>query len=264
MCRSCYNYARNHNGAMKPIDTGTSGVCINCGKRDSKMTKNMCQNCYRYQHKNGKPRPLDYRERMQRTKYPVCVNCGAKRVGVNKHNHGASGARGMCNNCYQFWIVNGRMRTKNDMIRSRYVEPGFCKNCKESAELYSGLCSACWGYKNRMGKSRPFRLYRQDCSNCGVPFNGYKPQKGRCRPCQNYFGENGVERPAYIWKSDHGWCECSTGLHPVQATHTVKVNINNHSDKLHLCDECFREHQRQVAWYGDKSQHVHSINHGDD
>lgn len=228
----------------------TVGVCQNCGRDDDRLTKGLCRNCYRYQYRHGKPRPLDERARMQRTKHPTCINCGAQRVGLEKHRHGTRGARGMCNACYRFWVINGRMRTEKDMIRSWKSKPGFCKNCKESAELYRGLCATCWAYKSKSGKSRPFRLYRQECSNCAVPFNGYKPHKGRCRPCQNYFGEHGKERPDYMWKSEHGWCECGTGLHPVKATHTVQVRVQSKVEDMHLCDDCYKEHQRQVAWYG--------------
>jgi len=225
-------------------------TCQNCGKHDRKMTKGRCQNCYRYWKRNGIERPLDVAILRSRTKQHVCVNCGApRREGRNRR-----GAHGLCRPCYQFFWANGRMRTDADKIRSRFQSPGICTNCKQSTELFRGLCRACYTYKSLNGKRRPYRLFREECSNCKAPFNGYKPLKGRCRKCQQYVWDNpqGKERPAHLWgNNEHGWCDCGDGRNPVPATHTVTVAVGKrHTETFALCNECYAEHQRQVQWYG--------------
>ena len=160
----------------------------------------------------------------------------------------------MCHACYQFWFDNGRMRTDADKIRPKNKAAGICRNCKQNTELFRGLCQACYVYKRQHGKNRPMRLFREECSNCHVPLNGYKPRQGRCKRCQMYFNEFGKERPAHVWKAPLGWCDCSDGHNPVPATHTVTVRIHKSTETLPLCDDCYAEYQRQLHWYGDSSQ----------
>jgi hypothetical protein len=228
------------------------GICANCHEEKEIESRGMCNNCYRYWHRNKKARPVDDIAAMRRrTKHTHCVNCGELR---KKKPHGRSiGARGMCHACYQFWYENGRMRTEADKIRSKNAKPGFCSNCKESRELFRGLCSACYHYKTRFGHNRPRRLFRNECSNCHVPLGDYRPHKGRCKRCQLYLQEFGKERPEHVWKAPFGWCDCSDGKHPSPATHVVTVWIGEtgREDTLPMCADCYAEEMRQRSIYGD-------------
>lgn len=225
--------------------------CINCGVHSGKITRGMCNNCYRYWKRNGCNRPAgNAHELRRRTRHTHCVNCGVLRTPFSKTRR-SLGGRGMCNGCYQFLWENGRMREASDRIRSWKNDPGICRNCKQNTEFLRGLCQACYAYKQRYGNNRPRRLWREECSNCHVPLNGYKPIQGRCRRCQRYYQEFKKERPEHAWNAPLGWCDCSDGKEPVPATHIVVVPYMSSGEaKISLCDDCYAEELEMEREYG--------------
>lgn len=220
-------------------------TCSNCGKTEVKGF-GMCNNCYRYFKRNGTMRPLDEKVLKSRLKYPECSNCGKKNPG----GHDTKFQHGLCHSCLMFYRKHGRHSTEQERQRYRQ-EKTVCVDCKERIATYMHYCERCYNYRLRTGKKRPKRrLDAESCINCGVPLGDNRPNSGLCRRCYRYQYEFKKDRPEHLWKSPHGWCDCSTGDKPVKATHIVTVRVMHHDEHYPLCDACYAEHQRQVAWYG--------------
>lgn len=261
MCKACYSYYLKHKGMMRPHDTKVGGkrtvdyqgvTCLNCGVVKP-LKLGMCENCYHYARRhNGAMRPLDPAIRKSRTRHLRCTNCGRER------SHSKGGRRGMCSACYAYWRSHSEMRPKNGARKYRQVPPPICSNCKRNEVEHGKLCPACYEYRLNTGKNRPLRLYTETCLNCDVPLGDRKPRSGLCKPCRVYQRKFGQPRPESVWNAPLGWCECSTGHHPVAATHTVKIRVQSKVEDMHLCDDCYKEHQRQVAWYGARDVKVNN------
>ncbi len=258
-------------------------VCENCGEAKPIKAKGLCNACYQYLSKHGKPRPPHVR-RDGVYLCTTCTNCGAqnttcvhglcracywyhRRNGEHRtkptspyrgvttcRNCGAEGhrANGLCDNCYNFLRRTGKMRTKADM---RAKVAGMCCNCNQSPAFAKGLCGACYDYKRRNGKDRPRRLYvhRERCKNCDIPLTGdnYRTlrTKNMCRACYDYKRRKKHARPSHLWgNGEHGWCECGQ-----PANNIISVKIHNHVDTIPVCDACHAEEMRQRAWYGDNT-----------
>jgi hypothetical protein len=262
-------------------------TCANCGEAKSIKAKGLCNACYLYWYKHGKPRP-DTVRKSRNFLCTTCRNCGEQKTPCvrglcracywyyrrhGKHrtkstspyrgttacrNCGAEGhcANGLCSNCYNFLRRTGKMRTEADM---HYKVKGMCKNCNQSPVFARNLCSTCYEYqRNHGGAARPRRLFacRERCKNCDTPLNGNSDKtrrtKNMCRACYDYKRRHGDERPAHLWgKGEHGWCDCGQ-----PATRTIEIKITRNVDVLPVCESCYAEEMRQRRIYGDVTQRV--------
>lgn len=222
-------------------------TCINCGEVKPHQGRGMCKNCHRYWHRHRTMRPLDSNERKRRRKISHCINCGALREGSHAR-------KGMCSKCYAYWRWSGVMRPERIIRKTNGAPPPLCANCHQNIVHHGKLCKLCANYKYQYGKRRPPRLWADSCTNCGKPHNGSHPRSGMCIRCRRYQYKHGKPRPAHLWgKGVHGWCDCSQ-----PATHIITVKISNHSDTLIMCDDCYKEYQRQVSWYGARDVKVNN------
>jgi len=215
-------------------------TCSNCGRNDVHAF-GVCHTCYRYYKNHGVMRPLDMKKLHSRLKYPQCENCGKKNPGGCKSRF----AFGLCEPCLRFYRRHGRLSTPEERIKPERIR--VCIDCKSRPAEAKGRCDRCYGYFKRNGKSRPRWRDAQECINCKCPKGEQGFRRGRCRRCNDYLRTHGVERPESLWKrGPYGYCDCGK-----PATHTGKLRVKYHMEEMPMCDDCYVEYQRQVAWYGD-------------
>ena len=214
-------------------------TCSNCGDEYKKHLgrRGKCAACVRWERTHDTPRPKDYSRRVEH-----CTNCGQPRAW-------GQGAKGLCHKCYQYEHRYGKPRPSTLRMRKPGDPIPVCKNCKQRHAVKAPqlrLCGVCYEYMRRHnGKRRPKYLDAEACVHCGKPKGDSYFVKGHCRACDDYKRKYGKERPAHLFESAHGWCDCGT-----KATHIVTVRVMHHDETMPLCDDCYAEHMRQVRWYG--------------
>ena len=214
-------------------------TCSDCGQEYPKHStrRGRCVKCIRYEKKHGTKRPATLKLREER-----CLNCGDLRVW-------GQGGNGLCHKCSQYQLRHGKPRPLTIRLRKPGDPIPMCKSCRIRLAKFSPgrrLCKTCAEYMRRNnGKRRPRYLDAEECTHCGRPKGDTYFVRGQCRACDDYQRKYGKPRPTHLFESEHGWCECRQ-----PATHTVTVRVMHHDEQYPLCDDCYAEHQRQVAWYG--------------
>lgn len=217
-------------------------TCADCGNDYLKrsMRRGRCSKCIRYEKKHGVKRPRDLKLRDR-----YCKVCGREREW-------GTGGNGKCKPCNEHFRRYGVDRDSEFVPYRKNGDPfPMCRHCKIRAAKYSPrkrMCSTCAAYMHRHnGKKRPRYYDAEHCRICSRPRVDVWFTHGRCPSCDDYHRRTGNERPEHLWKkrSPHGWCECGK-----PATHTVTMRVMHHDEHYPLCDGCYAEHQRHVAWYG--------------
>ena len=214
-------------------------TCSNCGAEYKKHLgrRGKCPPCVRWERTHDTPRPPDYKRRIE-----DCTNCGESRTW-------GQGGNGLCHKCYQYQHRYGTPRPLTIRLRKPGDPILMCKSCRIRLAKFSPgrrLCKTCAEYMRRNnGKRRPRYLDAEQCVHCGKPKGGEYFAKGHCHACDDYQRKYNKPRPAHLWQNPHGWCDCGK-----PATHTVTMRVMHHDEHYPLCDGCYAEHQRQVAWYG--------------
>lgn len=215
-------------------------TCSNCGREYKKHLgrRGKCETCVRWERTHDTPRPPDYK----RGRIENCTNCGQPRTW-------GQGGNGLCHRCAQYQYKYGKPRPSTIRMRKPGDPIPMCKSCKVRLAKFSPsrrLCKTCAEYMRRHnGKRRPRYLDAENCVHCGKPKGDGYFVKGHCRACDDYRRKFGKPRPAHLFESQHGWCDCGK-----PATSIVTVRVMHHDETMPLCDECHAEHNRQVAWYG--------------
>lgn len=242
VCNACREYRRLH-GVDRPADKpfrkyppGTP--CTHCGRVDKYLSLGLCSRCHNYLRRTGKLPALKV--------ITHCRDCGREIKPTRR-------GRGLCSRCSAYLWRHGKHWTPEISKRSKHEPAPICECCRErpaNNRIPKPMCDRCNLYWKRTGKFRPRWRDADSCKVCGKPRQD-QPRTfvlGRCLGCYEYWRNHGRkgERPAHLWgKGEHGWCDCGN-----PATHVVTVIIKNHTEEFTLCDECYKEHQRQVAWYG--------------
>lgn len=223
-------------------------TCSNCNREYRKVDgrRGQCAACVRWEQKHGTKRPPELELRIRNTP-DKCANCGCHTPGKRTN------IKGLCLRCYRHKWRNGEDRQVKEKERTSTI----CRRCKQKQATRMGRCDACYTYIMRHGVERPRARFTDKCLNCKRPLlkagvrtkeNSYR--NGLCMACYNYqLKHDGKPRPKrLIEKHLSGsaeFCECNR-----PATHTVMIQIHDHVEPMPLCDDCYAEHQRQVAWYG--------------
>jgi hypothetical protein len=211
LCSACYFRERRARD-IQP--------CKNCGEMKSVESKSLglCQGCYSYQRKHGKPRPNEVRKR---SKIRECTNCGEER---------RIEAKGLCQRCYLY-------QKRHGIARPLLLQKGWCTRCKQKKARAQGMCHACYSYKRKHGVPRPSYLFKRDeCKICGKPGRNYA--RGYCGTCYGYKKMMGVERPEYLWRGAV-WCECGKqAIHTNVALRLATGDGTPITEKYNLCQDC--------------------------
>ena len=107
--------------------------CANCGGDGKQAARGLCWACYRYEHRVGKPRPLDLR------KSRPCANCA-------RYFGGQNGPQ--CSRCVEYLKRHGREWVPGQAkpaVRS-------CTNCGRLDRARLDRCQACYRYRRLHGR----------------------------------------------------------------------------------------------------------------